>query len=140
MKAVVQEHGLGCAVACVASLLGTSYKKALKLFSEKSHAYRRGYYCIEICEAIRKGRMKYNFKKITPKTKGLLKKNKVIVFISPYRKVIAGHFLLKTSRGWMNSWINFPIITPAKAGFQKKIPGKARWVIYPDADSVTIQK
>ena len=44
----------------------------------------------------------------------------------------AGHYLLKTKKGWMNPWINYPQIKPAKAGFQQKIPGKIQWIIFED--------
>ncbi|MFH1915958.1 MAG: hypothetical protein ABIJ21_01725 [Nanoarchaeota archaeon] len=64
---------------------------------------------------------KYAREKIKPGT---------IVFIERNTTYPAGHYLLKTSRGWMNPWINYPKIKPAKAGFQQKIPGKILWIIF----------
>ena len=55
----------------------------------------------------------------------------VIVFIERSKKYPAGHYVIKTKKGWMNSWINFPNIFPAESGFQKDLPGKAQWIIYP---------
>ena len=34
LKIVTQEQGAGCAIACIASILGTSYKNVLKLFDK----------------------------------------------------------------------------------------------------------
>ena len=62
--------------------------------------------------------------------KNLLNRNGTIVFIERSKKYPAGHYLVKTEKGWMNSWINFPNISPTKSGFQKVLPGKAQWIIY----------
>jgi len=122
---------MGCAVACVASLAGKSYNKTLGLFAHPKYASTRGYYCKEICEALKLEGINYTWKKLTPKTKGLLKKHGIIVFVARSKKYPAGHFLLNTNKGWMNSWINYPSIRPAKAGFQKQLPGKAQWILFP---------
>ena len=126
--AVVQEQPMGCAVACVASLLGTSYTKALGLFADKTAAVSRGYYCAEICRALSQHGRDYAWRKAAPSDRA---RAGDIVFVSPSRRYPAGHFLLKTSRGWMNPWVNFPRITPAKAGFERGLPGRAAWVISP---------
>lgn len=57
-------------------------------------------------------------------------KSGTIVFIAKSKKYPEGHYLLKTSKGWMNPWVNFPEITPARAGFQKRLPGKVVWVMH----------
>ena len=129
LKIVTQEQGAGCAIACIASILGTSYKNVLKLF-DKNRAPTRGYYSNEIVSALRKKGLNYKYAKLTNKTKKYLEDYGSIVFIKRSKKYPLGHYLLKTKRGWMNSWINFPNIKPAKSGFQKKLPGKAQWVIY----------
>src|SRR3989338_11081952 len=59
-----------------------------------------------------------------------LKKEGVIVFIEKGKKYPLGHYLIRTKRGWMNPWINFPNISPVKSGFQNKLPAKVQWVIY----------
>ncbi len=122
---------MGCAVACVASLLGTSYKRALVLFNNKPYAPTKGYYCKDISKALKKRRLVYVWKKVLLGVNPLLNKEGVIVFIARSKKYPAGHYLLKTDRGWMNPWINFPEIAPAKAGFQKRLPGKPQWIMYP---------
>ena len=129
MKIVTQEQGMGCAVACVASLLEISYKKALQLFKNKKGASTRGYYCPEICSALKKAGKNYKWQKVT-------KSNRIrtgtIVFIKRSNIYPEGHFLLKTPKGWMNPWINYPNINPAKGGINKKLPGKAEYVIFPE--------
>ena len=134
MKAVAQEHLMSCSVACVASLCKISYNKALTLFKNESFASTRGYSCKEICAALKRENKNYSLKKISPKTKNLLKKEGVIVFVSELKDCAEGHYLLKTKKGWMDSWINFPLINPIKTGFRKKLPGKPKWIIFPVHD------
>jgi len=131
MKPIAQEQSMGCAVACVASLLGLSYKGALNLFVNKSYASTRGYYCKEISQALLKRGLNYGWKKVSLKTNYMLNRKGVIIFIARSKKYPAGHYLIRTQKGWMNPWINFPQIAPAKAGFQKRLPGKPQWVMYP---------
>lgn len=126
---VAQEDPMGCAVACVASLLGLSYKKTLRLF-DKNKASTKGYYLKDIVLVLKKKRVKYRGAKITDKTKKYINKAGSIVFIKRSKKYPAGHYLLKTKNGWMNPWLNYPKINPARAGFMKKLPGKAQWILY----------
>ena len=128
-KLTAQEHSMGCGVACVASLLGISYKKSLRLFNKK-YASTRGYYLKELALALSKKGLDYKYSKITDVTKKSLKIPGSIVFIRRSKKYPAGHYLLKTDKGWMNPWINYPKINPAKSGFQKKLPGEPQWVLY----------
>jgi len=131
MKPVTQTHVAGCGVACVASLCGIPYKRAFTLFTKKTSGTTFGYYCKDIRNALKKRKLDYCWKKISPKTRHLLEKEGVIVFIARSRKYPAGHYLLKTGRGWMNPWINFPDIAPARSGYQKTLPGKPQWIIFP---------
>ena len=128
-KPITQEHPMGCGVACTASICGISYEKALNLFN-KNHASTRGYYLKEIILALKKRKENYQGSKVNNNTKKYLKMLGSIVFIRRSKKYPAGHYLLKTKKGWMNPWINHPKISPAKSGFNKKLPGKAQWVLY----------
>ncbi len=121
---------MGCGVACVASLLGISYKKALKLFESPKNACFKGYYCKDLCKALKNSEQNYSFKKYKINMNHFLKKERTIVFIERNSKYPEGHYLTKTQKGWMNPWINFPIIAPAKAGFSKNLPGKITWIIF----------
>ncbi len=129
MKLVTQEHPFGCGVACVASLCGIGYNSALKLFGKPSYARTRGYYCSEVCSAlVKKGRYCV-FQKYSIRSSALLSQAGTIVFVSRSEEYPYGHYLLKTLSGWMNPWINHPCIKPARAGFQRKLPGKPQWII-----------
>ena len=119
---------MGCAVACVASLFGISYKKSLKIFGIKK-ADKPNFYCKDIVKILNKGGFNYSYGKVIPKTKEYLENNGTIVFVRRSKKYKFGHYLLKVKRGWMHSWVNFPK-EPIKAGFQKKLPGIPQWLIH----------
>ncbi len=128
-KAVTQEHPMGCAIACVASLLGVSYKNHYG-YSKKENAAKKGYYIKDIILALKKRKLRYKGSKVTNKTRKYLNKIGSIAFIKRSKRYPAGHYLLKTNKGWMNPWINYPEIAPAKSGFNKNLPGKAQWILY----------
>lgn len=128
MKAVRQQHLSGCAIACVASVLKISYKKALKTFEQGSkRAKFRGFYCSEIVQALQRNGQRYSFKYIKKKKKYTFT-NGTIVFLQKNSRYPAGHFVCKTPYGWMDSWINFPQLS-ARAGFRKRLPGKVIYLI-----------
>jgi len=129
LKAIVQEQLLGCGIACMACVAGISYAKAVKMVPFK-YVSTIGCLCKDIVNALKKLGLEYDYKKVTSKTKSYLKKEGTIVFIKRSTKYLRGHYLVKTNKGWMNPWINYPDITPAKAGFINKLPGKAQWVIF----------
>lgn len=131
MKPLAQEHGMGCAVACVAFITNRTYKKALILFDNPKNAWGRGFYCPEICKALKKAKKNYKWAKVSAKNKVLIKKEGAIVFTREDKKDHLGHYLVKSKKAWMDSWINFPSIAPAKAGFSKKLSGKPLYIIYP---------
>ena len=121
---------MGCGVACVAYILKTGYNHAKKVFVHPEYACSRGYYCKEICEALKSKKKEYGYSRYGSKKKALLNIDGTIVFIGNSKQYPAGHFLVKAEKGWMNPWINFPLIIPAKSGFQKNLPGKAQWILY----------
>ncbi len=136
MKSITQEEPMGCGIACVAVVLNKPYKSTKKLFDNPEYTSTRGYYRREIIKVLNKKGKNYNFSKVNEKNKTMLNKEEVIVFIERSKKYPAGHYLIKTKRGWMNSWINFPNISSAKSGFQKNLPGKAQWIIYPNNEKL----
>ena len=129
MKPISQETIMGCAVACCASLSGLSYKKMQDYFDNgKLKEQTTGFYNKDIVSALNRVGIKAKGYSI----KGWGNKKIMIgtiVFIKRSKKYPKGHFLLKTKRGWMNPWMNYPNINPARAGFQKELPGKVDWVI-----------
>ena len=120
---------MGCAIACAAALANLSYKQMRRYFNNgKIKEQASGFYNRDIVAALRM--LKIEARACSIK-KWSNKKIKVgsIVFIGSSRKYPMGHYILKTRRGWMNPWKNYPIINPAKAGFQKMPSGKIRWII-----------
>ncbi|OGM96818.1 MAG: hypothetical protein A2816_00360 [Candidatus Yanofskybacteria bacterium RIFCSPHIGHO2_01_FULL_39_44] len=131
MRPVKQKDMSGCAVACVAFVLGVSYSKALKLFKNgQKYSKFRGFYCREVVQALIKGKVEYAYKHVSNKTKRLVNLDKSIVFIKRSSKYPQGHYLCRTRNKWMDSWINFPDISSVKAGFRTKLPGKPTYVIF----------
>jgi ABC-type bacteriocin/lantibiotic exporter with double-glycine peptidase domain len=129
MKLITQESPMGCAIACTASLANLSYKQMRKLFNGgRIKESTQGFYNRDIIYALSK--IKVSAKTYSAKTLGNKKIGLgSIVFIERSKKYPAGHYLLKTKNGWMNPWINYPNINPAKSGFQKTLPGRVVWII-----------
>jgi len=129
MKLITQEAPMGCAIACSASLADLSYKQIKRYFDNgDTKEQTSGFYNRDIVSAL--GKIGIQAKAFSIKRWGNKKiKIGTIVFIEHSKKYPAGHYLLKTKSGWMNPWVNYPNINPAKAGFQKELPGKIGWVI-----------
>lgn len=130
IRPVTQNHGMGCAVACVASVLRMSYQKALALFEKPENAWTVGYFCPEIVAALEKGGMEYSFKAVLNSHDPVLKTPGTIVFTEISKAYPFGHYLLKTKKGWMNPWINCPEIAPAKSALVPKLPAKPTYAIF----------
>lgn len=130
-KSVTQSHPMGCGVACVAYVLNKSYIETLKLFTNPEAAYSNGYYCEDLIEALNRENRKYEYRICASLSDEQLKSDGVIVFCAPCPQYPFGHYLTKTEGGWMNPWINCPVITPAKSGFVAKPPSDPAWIIYP---------
>lgn len=129
-KPITQQAPAGCAVACVASLLGTNYKNALSLFRDgKNRHFTSGFYNSDILEVLGKKNMKGVAKHITKTSPGDIYKEGTIVFMKRGGKYPIGHYLLRKDNQWMDPWINFPNINPAKAGFRKRLPAEVQYVI-----------
>lgn len=129
MKLITQEAFMGCAIACCASLAGLPYKQMKNYFDDgKTKEQTTGFYNRDIVSAL--GKLKIQTRAFSVKRWGNKKiKHGTIVFVGRSKNYPAGHYLLKTKNGWMDPWKNYPNINSAKAGFQKTLPGKARWII-----------
>lgn len=131
IKPVPQEHPMGCAIACVASLCGVSYKTAFTFFTVQEYAWTRGYYCSEIVSAFGKAGHQYKYTKFKPVRDELKALTPgTIVFVDPCKNYPAGHFFARTAKGWMNPWVNFPQMNNIKAEFQETLPGKISYIVY----------
>jgi len=132
MKTVTQQQPAGCGIACVATVLGVSYDRASLLFDNPEHGISRGFYCKEIVQALKKAGKEYAHAWVKPSKKHLLSRQNAIVYIKKSKRYPLGHYLAHhKTKGWMNPWINFPRIDPAKSGWNKRLPGDAQYIIYP---------
>lgn len=132
MKPVKQEDGLGCAVACVAFILGITYQKGLLLFEDGGIRVtdKANFYCPEIVKILNSKEKNYKWKRLKSISVDLIYLNYSIVFIKRSLKYTYGHFLVRYNKAWMDPWINLPDKN-IKAGFRDRLPGKPTYVIYP---------
>lgn len=135
LQLVKQEHALGCAVACVASLCGLTYKDALTLFHSPENAWTRGYYCSEIVAALGRAGIDYVFSTFNSSEHHfLLERTGTIVFLDHSQLFPHGHFLVRGEKSWMNPWSNFPQMIPVKAAFQEKLAGNISYILFPKSN------
>ena len=130
IKPTTQEHTLGCGVACVASILGISYQGALKYFN-KENVISRGCYCSEIVHVLHLNGKYYKYEKIILGNMHRILDYGVIVFLEKSEEYPMGHYLVRANDKWMNPWVNYPEINPAKSDFEKATKGKVEYIIYP---------
>ena len=131
MKPVKQEDPLGCGIACAAFVLGMSYKRAKRRFSRPAEAERRGFFCKDIVRALGRGGLEYRAERCRGANRW---SNGTIVFIRRSDRYPAGHYLVKSRKGWMDPYLNLPEqknFIKAKAGFRKRLPGRALYAIAP---------
>jgi hypothetical protein len=133
MKPVTQSYSAGCAIACVASRLGFTYLEARRLFDKPDRDKKIGFYCRDLILALARSRKTYRHFHFRDRHRRTLRIPGTIVFIARSKKYPLGHYLLRTQRGWMNPWINFPVISPARSGFEARLPGRPLYVITPEA-------
>lgn len=134
-RPVIQRHPFGCGAACTAFVLGISYLRTLKLFRNgKSKAQKRGFYCREVIKVLNKKGLDFEYKYVKNRIRKKIYRDYSIVFIRRSEKYPAGHYLCRYKNLWMDSWVNFQEnlnIKKAKAGFRKKLPGRAIYAILP---------
>ena len=131
MKLIKQENPFGCAVACVASVLGIDYQEVLNLFSGgRNKAKTTGFYCKEIVEVLENEGLRYEYKYIKPKVRKKIYQHRVIIFLRRSKKYPEGHYLCRIGKRWMDPWFNFPA-EKREAGFRKRLPEKPIYLIYP---------
>lgn len=132
-KAVRQEDSFGCGLACVASVTNNSYKEARrKYFRDIGRVKTFGLLCRDLVKGLELADRKYDYKHI--KRSERFREN-TIVFIRRSKRYPSGHYLVKTSKGWMDPWINFSLrnidVRRAKAGFRKRLPDKPIYAVFP---------
>ncbi len=131
-KPIRQEDGMGCGVACVAFIVGQSYKKTKNdLIKNRQKALKQGYLCKELVDALKRVGLTYTYHYLK---RPLKYRDSMIVFIKRSKRFPRGHYLVKTSMGWMDPWINLSPNADVKksvAGFRNRLPGKVSYVLVP---------
>jgi hypothetical protein len=130
-----QEHYYGCGFACIASLLGLSYREALRLIP---HGYAKasssGLLCKEISQILQStGHKDSTYKYLKPRLMESITQPGTIVFIKRSKQYPVGHYLLRGDGYWMDPWINMrqeydP--SKAEAGFRDELPGDPIYAIF----------
>lgn len=112
----------GCGVACAASLLGISYKKAKEALIEIKGNDIDGKPCGLSLRALSK--LITSHKAIYGGTQDIIRwPIGTIAFLSEEsgRYQGSGHYILKTPDGWMDPWAN-PETWPSQAKFRARLP------------------
>jgi hypothetical protein len=133
-KPIVQKDAMGCGLACVAFVVGKSYKQIVAVV-DKEKAKNRGFYCRELAAILNQFGYFYQYRHLKPRLQKIIYRDDVIVFVKRSKKYPFGHYLVRYQNLWMDPWINFPKekeIKKAKAGFRKRLPGKAIYAIFPE--------
>lgn len=121
-RPIKQEDSFGCSVACIASLLGITYKEAKKLFAKPQNAKKIGFYCEDIVSALGN---EYIWT-----TNLYYLKEGAIVFVDYCKKFPNGHWMIFINDNkYMDSWINYPSY-PIEAGYATSIPSNITHIIY----------
>jgi hypothetical protein len=130
LKSVAQEDAFGCGIACVAFVCGISYEDAKALF-QKHEGTKPDCYCPDVVAALSKAGRRYSWRRIVRRPRY---KDGSIIFVAKSRRLPAGHYLVRWKGRWMDPWKNLDISDPrirkARAGFRKRLPGKASYYVF----------
>ena len=132
MKSITQKHAFGCGAVCVAFVTSKTYEEIIKLLGENK-AKEQGFYCKELVQALQKLGKEYEYKYIKPHILSHLDKPGTIIFMKRGKIYPAGHFVVRTEKGWMDPWINLSEnqdISKAKSGFRKELPEKPIYAVF----------
>lgn len=124
---------MGCGLACVAFLVGRSYREVHENADNPQNARSKGYLCSHLVKELQKYGVSYSWKKVSPTPD---KPNEIspgsILFIKRSTRYPDGHFVVMTDQGtYMNPWINLPYENDVQAGFQFELEGVIEYVISP---------
>jgi hypothetical protein len=127
MTFVKQEDPMGCGIACVAFVLGISYKEATKLFALPEKRKALGYRSSDLREALKRGSYD-SFSRYVGRLDDTRVEIGDIVYVKKCKMFPSGHYLVKINGGYMDPFINMGEVvgdyTRAKAG--KRFPLKER--------------
>ena len=124
---------MSCGLACVAYIADTPYDEVVKGVPP-AKLNQTGFYCPELTAKLKQLGYQYAWKKLPESERDNEFNVGDIVFIEPSASHWYGHFLAKSSKGWMDPWINLDysrlVLAEAASGFRKKLPGRASYLIY----------
>lgn len=131
MKEVVQEDGMGCGIACVASVLDISYQEVIRSIPRgKIRAKTKGFSPKDLNQFLSILGASYSRKHLKTKLDNYPVGS--ITYLKHSKRFPFGHYIAKTEAGWMDPWINLPHY-PRKAGIRKKLPYQGSYLIFPSA-------
>jgi hypothetical protein len=127
MTFVKQEDPMGCGIACVAFVLGISYKEATKLLTLPEKRKTLGIAQV-IYEKLSRGGSYDSFSRYVGRLDDTRVEIGDIVYVKKCKMFPSGHYLVKINGGYMDPFINMGEVvgdyTRAKAG--KRFPLKER--------------
>ncbi len=132
-KSITQQQDFGCGIACFAFAANISYKQA-ETWLGKEQANSKRFYIKDFRNALKDYGLSYSSRHIKPRTRHHTHQEGSIVLIRRSKHYLAGHYLIRYQKKWMDPWINLPLdknIDNAKSGFRKRLPGSAMYVLYP---------
>lgn len=130
MKSITQELDYGCGVACFAFVCGMSFREAVT-FLGKEYSVKHGWKPSHLVTAL--NRYGFNYKNhYVRKKDSVVYPLGSVVLIERSPGYPVGHYLVLSTEGWMDPWINLPYtkeIHQAKSGFRKQLPGKPMYAL-----------
>jgi hypothetical protein len=133
MQPVTQEYDYGCAIACIAFVLGLSYKETASMLSLLQQSSDR-YYVQNLrhdLEVITGQSWSHKFIKEGADYSNIPDMSIVLIRRNPVHKY--GHYLVKTKWGYMDPWINLNKsndIKLAKSGYRATLPSTPMYKIF----------
>lgn len=130
----------GCGIACLANLLDIPYDKVKRDFETKFYSIEDGVRIFDIVNYLKTRNLYYKSKFFNQNKRHLSSREDVdkfskitgsITLIAKNEKYPIGHYLFRTKNGWVDPWLDFPIIDRVRAGIRKDLPGNPWYVLYP---------
>lgn len=131
-QTVTQQDEMGCGAACVAFVIGTSYKKAASLLG-RDKAQTTGFQLKELRLTLAEYGHSYRQKHVNLAPKTAIYRDGSIVFITRSKRYPYGHYLVRHRGSWMDPWINLAEnknVQHATSGYRRRLPDKAQWVLF----------
>lgn len=127
---VSQKDAAGCGIACLAFALDISYDEVLNLLKGDPDSFRmNGIYCRDMVEVLVQKGVNAHWCYVGKKPPRTYQDNS-IVFLGRSTMFPIGHFFIRWNGQWMDPWINYPSVSPAQAGWRKKLPEKPIYAVF----------